>query len=275
MAFYRFTRACRQVIINYLQGQFSRSEKHWDGSDWIELPEIRVIDAAEYQPRLLPAVVTDTAMGNMRTLSFNQVIHPYRDTYGLYGPRNATYQVFGGRGDFDITLFCGANDRDLQQKLVDVATVYLTIGRGWIWYYRFVLLGDVRILGDGVEGDVSEERIWFANLTVPATADWRLIMARDAIQRIDLDVELVTPDDPFEDPKSLLLNAPKPTDKVGVLTPMDPEDARERLAQLEDAAQAEVPTHSREEFMMETDSSTDLPLRPMRGSKHTGEDGCG
>jgi len=250
------------VILNYLQGQLGRSEKHWDGSEWVELPEVHVIDAAEYNPRLLPAVVTDTVMGNLRTLSFNQVIHPYRDDYGLYGPRGNIYQTYGGRGDFDVTIFCGANDRELQQKVVDVTSVYLTIGRAWIWYYRFLLLGDVRILGDGVDGDTQEERVWYANLTIPATADWRLIVPKEEIQRIDLDVDLVTPDDPFETPDD---------SSLGVFTPMDPEDARRRLAQLKAAAQTHHPSHAAEDLLVETETSGDLPLRPMRGPKRPQE----
>lgn len=268
MAFYRFTRACRQVIINYLQSRFSTREQHWDGSEWIELPEIRVMDSAEYQPRLLPAVVTDTAIGTMRTLSFNQVIIPYRDEHGLYGPRGATYQTYGGRGDFDITLYCGANDRELQQKIVDVTTAYLTIGRGWMWFYRFVLLGDVRILGDGVEGDTQQERIWFANLAVPVSADWRLIIPRDEIQRIDMDIDTVTPDDPFEVPDQVL-------QEPGLLTPMDPENARERLAEIKTAAQAIAPTRPVEDFMWDSEASRDLSLRPMRSTKQPKKDGHG
>lgn len=256
MAFYRFTRACRQVIINYLQGRLGKSEKHWDGSDWVEIPETRVIDAAAYDPRRLPVVVTDTAVGNIRTLSFNHVISPWQDMYGLYGPRNAAYQVFGGRGDFDITIYCAANDRELQQKIVDVTTVYLTIGRGWLWYYRHVLLGDVRIAGDGVEGDTQQERVWYANLVVPVTADWRLLVPSDQIQKVNIDVDLVTPDDPFEDPRN-----PSP----GILTPLDPEEARDKLLELKARAQAYSSPNSTEDLKMEREGVA-LPLRPMQGS---------
>jgi len=236
----------------------SRSEKHWDGSEWVELPEIRVVDAHEYQPRLLPAVVTDTVMGNIRTLSFNHVIHVWTDDYGLYGPRNATYQVFGGRGDFDVTFFCGANDRELQQKLVDVTTMYLTIGRGYLWLYRFVLVGDVRIQGDGVEGEVQQERVWYGNLLTPVSADWRLIVPRDQVERFDIDIDLVTPDDPFESPDGL---AP------GVLTPMDPEGARARLVEMQRQESAQAPASSLRDLMIEGSDAEDLPLRPMRSYK--------
>lgn len=268
MAFYRFTRACRQVIINYLQSRFSQHEQHWDGSEWIELPEIRIVDAAEYQIRMLPVVVTDTAIGTMRTLSFNHVIMPYKDEHGLYGPKGGTYQTYGGRGDFDITLYCAANDRELQQKLVDVTTAYLTIGRGWMWYYRFVLLGDVRILGDGVEGEVQQERVWYGNLVIPVSADWRLIVPRDEILRIDMDIDTVTPDDPFDVPDQVV-------QEPGLLTPMDPENARDRLAEIKAASQLSAPSRPIEDFLIDSKASADLPLRPMKSNQQPNKDDHG
>jgi len=231
-------------------------EKHWDGSDWVQLPEVNVIDAHEYDPRLLPAVVTDTVMGNVRTLSFNHVIAGWRDDYGLYGPVDATYQVFGGRGDFDVALYCGANDRELQQKITDVTATYLTIGRGWLWYYRYVLLGDVRMLGDGVEGEVQQERVWYANMSIPATADWRLLVPRETVERFDPDIETVTPDDPFGDPVH-----PTP----GIFTPLDPEEARGRL--LEMRAVVTQPKPPEQDLSVEQTGDQALPLRPMRSAK--------
>lgn len=261
MAFYRFTRACRQVVINYLQARFNKSEKHWDGSEWVELPSINVLDANAYTTRELPAVVTDTAMGSLRTLSFNHVIHTWRDSYGLYGPRGSVYEVFGGRGDFDVTLYCGANDRELQQKLADVTVLYLTIGRGWLWYYRHVLLGDVRILGDGTEGDVQQEKVWYANLTIPASADWRLVMPRDVIKGIDFEMDLVTPDDPFTLPENIMDTEP------GLVTPLDPEDAREQLENAQAAENIQMPNLTASKDLLFEGPETDLPLRPMRSNK--------
>jgi hypothetical protein len=159
-----------------------------------------------------------------------------------------------------VTIYCAANDREIQQKLVDVVATYLTIGRGWLWYYRHLLLGDVRILGDGADGTAPQERVWYANLTVPATADWRLLMPRDQVQRIDIDIDTVTPDDPFEDPDSIF----------GIFTPLDPEDARTRFAEAraKERILSSLPKDLRVEGI-----DNNLPIRPMRSSKHSRGDG--
>jgi len=222
MAFYRFARASRQVLLNFLRLYLDHGQKHWDGTDWVELPAIHVVDAREYDKRTLPAVVTDTAAGVMRTLSFSNIIGQWHDGEGIYGPKDNDYRVYGGRGDFDITISCAANDRDLQQQLTDITTVYLTIGRGWVFYNRHVLMKDIRLLGDGVDEKVHQEPVYYANLVVPVTADWRVLVAGEVLQRLEFDIELVTPDDPFEDLSGLPPGVYTPLDKNPLVAVFEP-----------------------------------------------------
>jgi hypothetical protein len=211
MAFYRFSRACREILVNFLRAYLDKNQKHWDGSDWVELPPVTVVDAKEYVARTLPAVVTDSVAGSLQTLSFSNIISSWKDEHAVYGPKDTVYTVYGGRGNFDVTLYCAANDRDLQQKVTDVATVYLTIGRGWVWIYRHILMRDVRLLGDGVDERVPNEPVYYANLAVPVSADWRILVAGETLRQLNFDIELVSPDDPFE----------TPTMQPGVVTPLD------------------------------------------------------
>lgn len=221
MAFYRFSRACRQVLVNFLRAYLDQEQKHWDGSDWIELPAVHVVDAREYSERILPAVVTDSVAGSMRTLSFSNIIGTWKDQFGIYGSRGTSYQVYGGRGDFDISVSCAANDRDLQQKVTDVATVYLTVGRGWVYNNRHVLIRDVRLQGDGVDERTAEEPVYYANLSVPVTADWRILVEGEILQRLNFDITLVTPDDPFEDPSMVSPGAFTPLDQNPLVAVFD------------------------------------------------------
>ena len=212
MAFYRFSKACRGVLVNFLRMFLDQEQQHWDGSDWITLPEIHVMDKNEYQARTLPAVVTDSVTGGTQTISFSNIIGSWIDIEGIQGPVGVTYQVLGGRGNFDVTLQCAANDQDLQQKLTDVAAVYLTVGRGWVWNNRHVLMRDVRLSGDGVDNSTPQEPIYYATLMIPVTADWRILIEGETLKRFNFDLDLVTPDDPFEIPGM----------EVGALTPLDP-----------------------------------------------------
>ena len=198
MAFYRFTEACRQVLVNYLRLQLDEPEKHWNGTDWIELPHVHVVDAREYDKRTLPSVITDSAVGNVRSLSFSHALVPWQDVSGVYGPANQWYMVYGGRGDFDVTIRCNANDRVLQQKLTDATAAYLIWGRWFLWNYRFVLIGDIRITGDGVEEGVAQEPVYYGVLSAPIYADWRMLVTRDLVKRVDFDIETVSPADPFD-----------------------------------------------------------------------------
>jgi len=212
MAFYRFTRACRNIIVEYLRSQLQEGGEHFDGSEYITLPRVTVSDVYRYDPRKLPAVVTDIATGGTRTLAFNQQVGQYTDTYGIYGERGQSYIAYGGRGDFDINLHCIANDRETMEKLTDLVAFTLVIGMGWIYYNKHMLLREVRFGGDGVDDKVGQEPVYFGNLVVPATADWRLIVPRDTISKVDIDVDLVTPDDPFTDPNNVV---------PGSITPID------------------------------------------------------
>jgi len=237
VAFYRFARASRQVIVNFLGVYLAEEQKHWDGTDWIELPAIHVVDAREYDERTLPSVVTDSAAGTMRTLSFSNIIGQWHDTEGIYGPKDNDYRVYGGRGDFDITVTCSANDRELQQKLTDVATVYLAVGRGWVFYNRHVLMRDIRILGDGVDDSTPQEPVYYANLIVPTTADWRILVSGETLERLDFDIELVTPDDPFEDLRELPPGVYTPLDKSPLVAVFDPGDFPPNPAQPKPSAE--------------------------------------
>jgi len=244
MAFYRFARASRQVIVNFLGAYLSQEQRHWDGTDWIDLPAIHVVDAREYDARTLPAVVTDSVAGVMRTLSFSNIIGQWQDTEGVYGPKDEHYRVYGGRGDFDITVSCSANDRELQQKLTDVTTVYLTVGRGWVFYNRHVLMRDIRLLGDGVDEKEAQEPVYYANLVVPVTADWRVLVSGEILEQLDFDLELVTPDDPFEELGMLPPGAYTPLDKNPLVAVFDQKNF--------------PPSPSRPK------SNGEEPLRPMR-----------
>jgi len=252
MAFYRFARACRQVLVNFLSAYLDQEQMHWDGTDWIELPPIHVVDAREYSERILPSVVTDSAAGSMQTLSFSQVIGVWKDDYGIYGPRDTSYQVYGGRGNYDISIVCAANDRDLQQRLTDVATVYLTVGRGWVYNNRHVLLRDVRLQGDGLDDRVPEEPVYYATLSVPATADWRILVEGETLARLNFDVELVTPDDPFEDPIAHPPGTLTPIDKNPLVAVFDKEQMTNMHRTLHGQPQSEIP------------DSEDLPIKPMK-----------
>jgi len=216
MAFYMFTRSCRQILIAYLRTFFSEPTKHWNGMEYVDLPAIHVIDKNEYDAVTLPVITTDSAVGQLRTLSFNQVIGQWTDYGGVYGPENATYQVYGGRGDFDVTIYCAANSQDTQQKLTDTVAIYLTVGRTWLLYNRYIGLGDVRIVGDGEDQTPSQEKVYHGYLTVPITADWRLIEPKEVIQRINVELDSVTPDDPFEDPLQVMSRYPP-----GTFVPLD------------------------------------------------------
>jgi len=192
----------------------------------------------------------------MRTLSFSQIIGVWKDTEGIYGPRGTSYQVLGGRGDFDVTVVCAANDRDLQQKLTDVATVYLTVGRGWVYNYRHVLMRDVRLQGDGVDDRVPEEPVYYASLSVPVTADWRILVEGEVLQRLNFDIELVTPDDPFEDPSGVSPGAFTPLDKNPLVAVFDKEQTSQ-IAQM--LRQATPPRPA-----VPGADSKEPPIRPMR-----------
>lgn len=242
MAFYRFARACRQVLVNFLSAYLNQEQKHWDGTDWIELPTIHVVDSREYDERVLPSVVTDSAAGSMQTLSFSHVIGAWKDEYGVYGPEHTAYQVYGGRGNYDISVVCAANDRDLQQRLTDVATVYLTIGRGWVYNNRHVLIQDVRLQGDGIDERVPQEPVYYANLSVPTTADWRILVEGETLARLNFDIELVTPDDPFEDPSGVPPGALTPIDKNPLVAVFDKTQMTSMNQMLRETPQPKVPS---------------------------------
>ena len=199
------------MIVNFLRIYMDQEQQHWDGSDWITLPQVHVVDKNEYQERTLPAIVTDSVTGGAQTISFSNIIGSWIDLEGVYGPKDITYQVLGGRGNFDVTLQCAANDQDLQQRITDVAAVYLTVGRGWVWNNRHVLMRDVRMAGDGVDNASPQEPVYYATLTIPITADWRILLEGETLKRFNFDLDLVTPDDPFEIPGM----------DVGTFTPLD------------------------------------------------------
>ena len=215
MPFYRFTKSCREVILNYLKAELENDTgtKHFDGSDWVEFSRITVVDAYPYDPRQLPVVVTDVVTGTSQNISFNQELTTYLDTAGIYGDRNGTYQTFGGRGNFDVNIICAANDRITMELLTDVVGFTLLLGRGWIYYNRHILLGEVRFVGDGIDDKIRQEPVYYGSITVPATADWRLIVPKDTVKQINPDFDLVTPDDPFDDPRNVI---------PGSITPLDP-----------------------------------------------------
>jgi len=183
--------------------------------EYIELPEIHVIDKGEYDAKTLPVITTDSVAGQLRTLSFNQVIGQWTDYGGVYGPENAVCQVYGGRGDFDVTIYCAANSQDIQQKLVDTTAFYLTIGRRWLLENRYIGLGDLRLVGDGNEKNSEQEQLYFGYMTVPVTADWRLVEPVDVIERINVELDAVTPDDPWSEPIDFEAAPP------GTFTPLD------------------------------------------------------
>jgi len=252
VAFYRFARACRQVLVNFLGVYLDQEQKHWDGTDWIELPPIRVVDAREYDERVLPSVVTDSAAGSMQTLSFSNIIGAWKDVYGVYGPRNTSYQVYGGRGNYDISVVCASNDRDLQQRLTDVATVYLTVGRGWVYNNRHVLIRDVRLQGDGIDERIPQEPVYYANLSVPTTADWRILVEGETLARLNFDIELVTPDDPFEDPGATAPGTLTPMDKNPLVAVFDKEQIASMSSTLGNTPQPKV------------SESDDTSIKPMK-----------
>jgi hypothetical protein len=244
MAFYRFTRSCRHVIVNYLKSQLQGGTNHFDGTDWVEIPSpITVSDSYQYDPRKLPAVVTDIVTGGTKSLAFNQEVASYVDTNGIYGDKGITYTTYGGRGDFDINVHCAANDHETMEQLTDVVAFLMIIGMGWIYYNRHIFMREVRFGGDGVDNKISQEPVYYGNLVVPATADWRLIVPRETVKRINPDLDIVTPDDPFDDPNSLM---------PGTITPIDPGI---------DLSKSIVIT---QESDIQEKFKDDLPLRPMR-----------
>ena len=253
MPFYMFSRACRQVVLNYMNIQLQEAGNHWDGSEWVQLPDVMVKDRDLYDPRQLPAVVTDNVTGSLQGISFDQNVYRWEDEAGTYGPKKAVYQVLGGRGNFDVSIFCASNDKETQQRLTDVVAYYLTIGRGWVYYNRHLLLGEVRFLGDGVDERVPQEKVYFASLSVPVSADWRLIIQRDTVQKIMPDIDLVTPDDPFPIPEMQM---------PPIQTPLDPAGGPR--------SEQDLPTTDVEDpskFLMEGPENKDLPLRPMKSSR--------
>jgi hypothetical protein len=214
MPFYRFTKACREVILNYLKVELEDGTKHFDGSSYVELPSpVTIIDAYPYDPRKLPVVITDVVTGQSQNISFNQEMTSYIDTAGIYGDRGGTYQTFGGRGNFDVNIICAANDRITMELLTDIVGFTLLLGRGWIYYNRHILLGEVRFAGDGIDDKIRPEPVYYGNISIPATADWRLIVPKDTVTKINPDFDLVTPDDPFDDPRNAV---------PGIITPLDP-----------------------------------------------------
>ena len=272
MAFYIFSRTCRQVIVNYLNIQLAEAGDQWNGFEWVNIDNIVVKDASAYDPRQLPAVVTDNVSGSLQGISFNQTIYSWTDVTGIYGPKQQTYQVLGGRGKFDVSIYCAANDKETQQRVTDLAVYYLTIGRGWMYYNRFMLMGEVRFLGDGEDKKNEQEPIYYSSIAVPVEADWRLLIQRDTIQKIHTDTDMVTPDDPFEvpvgavGPLGFTQTTPEIVSPLGFaeITPADPPGVE--LVERKDIIVNKEPSLN---LFIESEGS-DLPLRPMHsGRKQT------
>ena len=253
MPFYLFSRACRQVILNYMDIQLQEAGQKWDGYEWVTLPAVVVKDKQVYEPRTLPAVVTDNVTGSLQGISFNQNIYPWVDEEGIYGDKKVVYQVQGGRGNFDVSIYCAANDQETQQRLTDIVAYYLTIGRGWVYNNRHLLLGEVRFLGDGIDESDQKEKVYFASLAIPVTADWRLTIQRDTIQKIIPDIDIVTPDDPFEIPTM---------QENPLLTPLDPPG----IPVVEERKQ-DLSKEDPNKYLIEGPESQDLPLRPMKSKR--------
>jgi len=80
---------------------------------------------------------------------------------------------------------------------------------------------DVRLQGDGVDDRTAEEPVYYATLSVPVTADWRILVEGEVLQRLNFDIQLVTPDDPFEDPNGVPPGAVTPLDKNPLVAVFD------------------------------------------------------
>ena len=253
MPFYRFTKSCREVILNYLKEELGDTTTHFDGTDWCTLPSITVVDAYPYDPRNLPIVVTDVVTGTSQNIAFHYEIASYTDTEGIYGPKNGTYQAFGGRGNFDVNIHCAANDRITMELLTDVVGFILLLGRGWIYYNRHILLGEVRFVGDGLDDKIRQEPVYYGTISIPATADWRLIIPKDTVTKINPDFELVTPDDPFGDPQHAV---------PGIITPLDPPLSFVKT----NPGQSKVQDPTLIEKLRNDSQASELPLRPMHST---------
>ena len=145
--------------------------------------------------------------------------------------------------------------QETQQRLTDVVAYYLTIGRGWVYNNRHLLLGEVRFLGDGIEESNQKEKVYFASLAIPVTADWRLTIQRDTIQKIIPDVDIVTPDDPFEIPTM---------QENPLFTPLDPAGFPEVVEKV----QKETPRiGDSNRYLVDGPEGKELPLRPMKSKR--------
>lgn len=186
MSFYSFTRRCRRILVLYLRQKFDEQGQTFDGTEWLTVPSCHVVDSEEYDIRQLPAIVTANAQGQVVDWSFNQVIGHWTDAEGVYGPKNQGYEVLGGRGSFTVRIVCLDRSQEVQQTITDYAGFLLSTGKREILESYNLLLGDPQLTNDGQFRTEDQEVVWFAQIMVPVSADWRALRPREKITSIEV-----------------------------------------------------------------------------------------
>jgi len=184
MSYYQFTRRCRRGLVDYLRQELSTAQTIFDGIETLEIPSCHVVDSEEYDRRQLPAVVVQNAQGEVQDWAFNQVLRTWEDTEGIYGPKGVHYEVLGGRGAFITRLVCAAYAQEVQQIITDFAGRALALGKEDLLRRYSLLLGNPQLAGDGQFRNIDEEVVWYADIQVPVSADWRALRQRDTIATV-------------------------------------------------------------------------------------------
>lgn len=183
---YQFTRRARQNIIKVLKPYFEEAVRVYDGYEWLEIPQVHVVDAEEWDSRLLPAIVTQNARGRAIDITIGGLISELQDTTGEFGEVGATYEVRGGQGAFTLELLCASNSQKTQQLIADRAAFLLTLLREQIYNdYLMLLSNDISVAEAGkAPGAPEQESVWITRLSVSLTADFRILVRRDTISQI-------------------------------------------------------------------------------------------
>ena len=119
--FYSLVNDVKTVMLTFFQFLFFENKKgnikFTNGTRRVEFSnEILVIEAYQWEIQKHPAVLIDSAVGNMGQLSISKDF--IRD--------DGQYLYFGGESNLDVTISCVAKTREERDNLVDICALYLS-----------------------------------------------------------------------------------------------------------------------------------------------------